>query len=159
MTGRGRTCFARPKTQILRPQEEQTVEKLFSLFNWLDYRSKIAVVTIPVDSVCGVFYISATFISTCPLHIKNKYKLLVGAGKERCTLLLNWSMEACKVKAAPIIAGTTLTDEDYWPCTSGLSAVNAIGTQLLRGSINSGLHDDPLWRTFGGIKKHQIQPE
>ena len=28
--------------------------------------------------------------------------------------------------------------EDYWPCAGGLSAVNAIGTQL-RDLINSGL--------------------
>ena len=28
--------------------------------------------------------------------------------------------------------------EDYWPCANGLSAVNAIGTQL-RDPINSGL--------------------
>ena len=28
--------------------------------------------------------------------------------------------------------------EDYWPCAGGLSAVNAIGTQL-RDTINSGL--------------------
>ena len=31
--------------------------------------------------------------------------------------------------------------EDYWPCAGGLSAVNAIGTQL-RGLINSG--PDPM---------------
>ena len=32
----------------------------------------------------------------------------------------------------------TLPFEDYWPCAGGLSAVNAIGTQL-RSPINSGL--------------------
>ena len=38
-------------------------------------------------------------------------------------------------KAAPV---TRTTFEDYWPCACGLSAVNAIGTQV-RDPINSGL--------------------
>ena len=59
--------------------------------------------------------------------------------------------------------------EVYWSCAGGLSAVNAIGTQL-RASINSGL---TRWRMavpnkymdaaaeFGRnpVRKHQIQPE
>ena len=57
--------------------------------------------------------------------------------------------------------------EVYWPCAGGLSAVNAIGTQL-RDPINLGL---TRWRLGGFImdaaaelgrnpvSKHQIQPE
>ena len=29
--------------------------------------------------------------------------------------------------------------ESYWPCTDGLSAVNAIGTHIMSDLINSGL--------------------
>ena len=57
----------------------------------------------------------------------------------------------------------------YWPCAGGLSAVNAIGTQL-RDPINSGL---TRWRMAvlykymdaaaelgrNPVSKHQIQPE
>ena len=46
---------------------------------------------------------------------------------------INWSMVTCQ--------GSTRYSnylEVYWPCASGLSAVNAFGTQL-RDSINSGL--------------------
>ena len=56
--------------------------------------------------------------------------------------------------------------EDYWPCAGGLSAVNAIGTQL-RDLISSGL---TRWRLTvyvdavadserNPVSKHQIQPE
>ena len=56
--------------------------------------------------------------------------------------------------------------EVYWPCAGGLSAVNAIGTQL-RDPINSGL---TRWRMAvlnkaaaelgrNPASKHQIQPE
>ena len=59
--------------------------------------------------------------------------------------------------------------EMYWPCAGGLSAVNAIGTQL-RDPINSGL---TRWRMAvlykymdaaaelgrNPVSKHQIQPE
>ena len=59
--------------------------------------------------------------------------------------------------------------EDYWPCAGGLSAVNAIGTQL-RDPINSGL---TRWRMVvlnkqmdavaelgsNPVSKLQIQPE
>ena len=60
---------------------------------------------------------------------------------------------------------TTL--EVYWPCAGGLSAVNAIGTQL-RDPINSGL---TRWRMAvskmdaaaelgrNPVSKHQIQHE
>ena len=57
---------------------------------------------------------------------------------------VNWSMVTCK--------GSTRNWnylEDYWPCVGGLSAVNAIGTQL-RDPINSGL---TRWRTYGGENK------
>ena len=62
-------------------------------------------------------------LSTCPL--------VIGVGKERHTLigpcdLQNGSTRYWKYP------------EDYWPCAGGLSAVNAIGTQL-RDSTNSGL--------------------
>ena len=58
--------------------------------------------------------------------------------------------------------------EVYWPCAGGLSAVNAIGTQLLRDPMNSGL---TRWRMAvsqmdaaaevgrNPVSKHQIQPE
>ena len=39
---------------------------------------------------------------------------------------MNWSM-VIPEKEAPVL-GTTV--EDYWPCPGGLSAVNAIGTQM-----------------------------
>ena len=57
--------------------------------------------------------------------------------------------------------------EVYWPCASGLSTVNAIGTHL-RDPINSGL---TRWRMAvskldaaaelgrNPVSKHQIQPE
>ena len=48
-------------------------------------------------------------------------------------------------KAAPV-TGTTF--EDYWPCAGGLSAVNAIGTQL-RDLMNLGT--DPM--SVGGINR------
>ena len=46
---------------------------------------------------------------------------------------MNWSMVTCQ-------GSTRYCNylEDYWPCAGGLSAVNAIGTQL-RDPINSGL--------------------
>ena len=59
---------------------------------------------------------------------------------------------------------------NYWPCTDGLSAVDAFGAQLL-DPINSGL---ARWRMYGGsnklmdataeigrnpVSKHHIQPE
>ena len=54
-----------------------------------------------------------------------------------------WEREAhvhgCYAKAAPV-TGTTL--RFYWPRAGGLSAVNAISTQL-HDPINSGL---PRWR-------------
>ena len=47
---------------------------------------------------------------------------------------MNWSIVTCKM-AAPVTANYL---EVYWPCAGGLSAVNAIGTQL-RDPIYSGL--------------------
>ena len=63
-------------------------------------------------------------ISTCPLHTT----INSGCGKREAHI--NWSMVTCK--------GSTRYSnylEDYWPGAGGLSAVNAIGTQL-RESIN-----------------------
>ena len=42
-----------------------------------------------------------------------------------------------------------LTDYWWWSCAGGLSAVNAIGTQL-RDLINSGL---ARWRMYGSLNK------
>ena len=49
---------------------------------------------------------------------------------------INWSMVTCQgiAKAAPVWNDL----EICWPCADGLSAVNAIGTQL-RDPINPGL--------------------
>ena len=57
--------------------------------------------------------------------------LVSGCGKREAHN--NWSMVTCK-------GSTRYWNylEVYWPCAGGLSAVNAIGTQL-RDSINSGL--------------------
>ena len=72
-----------------------------------------------------------------------------------------------------VIAKATLVRnylEAYWPCAGGLSAVNAIGTQLRDQIINSGL---TRWRLAvlniimdaaaeigrNPVSKHQIQPE
>ena len=63
-------------------------------------------------------------LSTCPLYANS------GCGKEWRILIGPW----LPVKAALIRNYL----EVYWPCASGLSAVNAIGTQL-RDPINSGL--------------------
>ena len=60
-------------------------------------------------------------LSTCALHISS------GCGKREARI--NWSMVTCQ------------GSNRYWnhlPCAGGLSAVNAIGTQM-RDSINSGL--------------------
>ena len=62
--------------------------------------------------------------------------------------------------------GTTLL-EVYWPCTGGLSAVNAIGTHL-RDPINSRLTrwhmavsqlDAAAELGRNPVSKHQIHPE
>ena len=77
---------------------------------------------------------------------------------------INWSLMTCQ--------GSTCYwnyFKVYWPCSGGLSAVNAIGTQL-RDPINSGL---ARWRMVvlnklmdaaaelgrNIVSKHQIQPE
>ena len=61
-------------------------------------------------------------LSTCPLHTNS------GCGKERRILSGPWWPS----KAA--LVRNYL--EIYWPCAGGISAVNAIGTQL-RDPINS----------------------
>ena len=63
-------------------------------------------------------------ISTCPLHNNS------GCGKERRILIGPW----WPAKAALVLNYLDV----YWPCAGGLSAVNAIGTQL-RDPINLGL--------------------
>ena len=64
-------------------------------------------------------------LSACPVQTNS------GRGKKEAHI--NWSMVTCQ-------GSTRYWDylDDYWPCTGGLSAVNAIGTQL-RDPINSGL--------------------
>ena len=59
-----------------------------------------------------------------PLHTNSGY------GKERRILIGPW-----RPATAALVRNYL---EVYWPCVSGLSAVNAIGTQL-RDPINSGL--------------------
>ena len=63
-------------------------------------------------------------LSACPFHTNS------GCGKERRILIGPW----WSAKAAPVRNYL----EVYWPCAGGLSAANAIGTQL-RDPINSGL--------------------
>ena len=68
---------------------------------------------------------------------------------------------------AALVTGNYL--EDYWPCTGGLSAVNAIGTQL-RDPINSGLTRGRMAVLYkymdaaaelgkNPVSNHHIQPE
>ena len=56
---------------------------------------------------------------------------IAGLGKERRILIGPWG----SAKAALVVRNYL---EVHWPCTGGLSAVNAIGTQL-RDPINAGL--------------------
>ena len=95
------------------------------------------------------------FLKKNPLHTNS------GCGKREAHI--NWSMVTCKMAA---IVRNYL--EDYWPCVGGLSAANAICTQL-RDPINSGL---TRWRMAvlnkymdataeigrNPVSKHQIQP-
>ena len=69
-------------------------------------------------------------LSTCPLHTNS------GCGKERRISISPW----CPAKTAPVWNYL----EVYWPCADGLSAVNAISTQL-RGPISS--------MVYGGLNK------
>ena len=91
-------------------------------------------------------------LSTCPLHTNN------GCGKERRILIGPWG------PANAALVRNYL--EVYWPCAGGLSAVNAIGTQLRDPKLGT----DPM--AYGGFindaaaelgrnpaSKHQIQPE
>ena len=55
----------------------------------------------------------------------------VGVGNEMRTKIAPWRYLKNSTRYSNDV-------EDYWPCTSGLSAVNAIGTQL-RDPTNSGL--------------------
>ena len=78
----------------------------------------------PIRLLCIRLALLLPVLSTCPLHTNS------GCGKERRILIGPWG----SAKAAPVRNYL----EVYWPCAGGLSAVNAIGTQL-RDPINSGL--------------------
>ena len=56
---------------------------------------------------------------------------IVGVGKERRTLIGHGDLQNGSTRYWNYL-------ENYWPYAGGLSAVNAIGTQL-RDAINSGL--------------------
>ena len=64
--------------------------------------------------------------------------IIVGVGREAH---INWTVVTCKM-AAPVRNYL----EDYWPRAGGLSTVNAIGTQLRDGPMNSGLTRWRIWR-------------
>ena len=87
----------------------------------------------PVDLYSAIYdhsYIQSPVLSTCPLHTNS------GCGKERRILIGPW----WPAKAAFVRNYL----EVYWPCAGGLSAMNAIGTQL-RDPINSEL---TRWRVL-----------
>ena len=100
----------------------------------------------PYSAICDDHTYIPPVLSTCPLHTNS------GCGKERRILIGPW----WPAKAA--LVRNYL--EVYWPCAGGLSAVNAIGTQL-RDPINSGLTQWRIWRFYkwtpprnsGGIPK------
>ena len=79
---------------------------------------------IPPEFCGDVYLFISPVLSTCPPHTYS------GCGKERRILIGPWS----SAKAALVRDYL----EVYWPCAGGLSAVNAIGTQL-RDPLNSGL--------------------
>ena len=64
---------------------------------------------------------------------------------------MNWSM-LIPEKAALVHNWNYL--EDYWPCASGLSAVNTIGTQVRDTPMDAVAES---WRN--PVSKHQIRPE
>ena len=81
------------------------------------------------------YAIFISHISTCARHTNS------GCGKERRILFgLWWPAKAALVRNYP---------EVYWPCASGLLAVNANCT-LMCDPINSGL---TRWRMAGGLNK------
>ena len=68
------------------------------------------------EVVVNYYHISYSVLSTCPLHANS------GCGEERRILIgSSGPAKAALVWNYP---------EVYWPCAGGLSAVNAIGTQL-----------------------------
>ena len=79
--------------------------------------------------------------------LSKRYKACPRYTNSRCgkrEAHINWSMVTCK--------GSTCYWnylEYYWPCAGGLSAMNAIGTQL-RDPINSGL---TRWRMAVSINE------
>ena len=68
------------------------------------------------------FFGMSLVLSTCPLHV------ISGCGKERRILIGPW----WPAKKAALVRNYL---EVYWPCAGGLSAVNAIGTQLRDNGI------------------------
>ena len=76
--------------------------------------------TLKIEGKVRIDYMKSPVLSTCPLH--------TGSG--------------CVGKRDMVISTKVALVRDclevYWPCAGGLSAVNAIGTQL-RDPINSGL--------------------
>ena len=101
----------------------------------------------------GRWYGLHSVLSTCPLHTNS------GWGKERRILIGPW-----RPAKAALIRNYL---EVYWPSAGGLSAVNAIGTQL-RDPINSelvrccmvvSLMDAAAELGRNPVSKHQIQPE
>ena len=80
-----------------------------------------------------IWGVASDTFSTCPLHTNS------GCWK-RDEAYINWPMVTCEGSSNR--CWNCL--EDYWSCAGGLSAVNAIGTQL-RDQINSGLTQ---WRSM-----------
>ena len=68
---------------------------------------------------------------------------IVGVGKRGAYLLVHGDLPSAKAAPVPNYL------EVHWPCAGGLSAVNAIGTQL-RDPMNSGL---TRWRMAVSINK------
>ena len=63
------------------------------------------------------YWVITPVLSTCPLHTNS------GCGKERRILIGPWG----PANKAALVRNYL---QIYWPCSGGLLAVNAIGTQL-----------------------------
>ena len=120
----GRTCLARPNSQArtgVQLTTSRTGNLIQSIYTMLEMTTIYQV------------YISTAPYTFCMAHAitYNHYKpIWVGEKKGAYSLAYH---DRCK-------GSTNYMNylEDYWPCAGGLSAVNAIGTQL-RDPINSGL--------------------
>ena len=102
----------------------RTAGIIFLLFIGTPYITFYILIKPCTINTCFRFLVSPV-LSTCPLHTNS------GRGKERRILIGPWR----PAKAA--LVRNYL--EIYWPRAGGLSAVNAIGTQLRYYPINSGL--------------------